>query len=113
MTISIFCEGHSWPLKWLLTFPDRWFLSVSHSSSFAINLGSVGPALVATPMQILGALEAFDPSTDTVSAYVERAELFFTVNNIAAEKKVPVFLNAVGKQQYQLISNLCLRQIRQ
>ena len=62
------------------------------------------PVLV--PMQILGQLEAFDPATDTVSAYVERAELFFTVNGIAENKKVPIVLNAVGKQHYQLLSNL-------
>ena len=60
------------------------------------------PVLV--PMQILGQLEAFDPATDTVSAYVERA--VFAVNGIAENKKVPIVLNAVGKQHYQLLSNL-------
>ena len=72
--------------------------------SAATGRGAVAPA--APSMQILGTLEAFDPTADTVSAYVERTELFFAVNNIAAEKKVFVFLNAVGKQQYQLLSNL-------
>ncbi len=38
-------------------------------------------------MQILGRLEEFDPTTDTVAAYEERAEIFFLVNGIPEEKK--------------------------
>lgn len=53
-----------------------------------------------TIAQILGELKAFDPATDTVSAYVERAELLFSVNNISTDKKAAVFLNAVGKEHY-------------
>ena len=64
------------------------------------------PPTVPPATQILGSLETFDPATDTVAAYAERAELFFEVNNITADKKVPVFLNAVGKQHYQLLANL-------
>ena len=56
--------------------------------------------------RVLGKLEPFDPSTDTVTAYVDRAELFFTVNSIGADMQAPVFLNAVGKEHYQLLSNL-------
>ena len=67
---------------------------------------AAAPLVTASMTQILGSLETFDPTTDTVAAYVERAELFFAVNNIPAEKKVPVFLNAVGKQHYQLLANL-------
>ena len=72
----------------------------------AVGVATAGGAVAAVPMQILGQLEAFDPTTDTVSSYVERAELFFAVNGIATTKKLPVFLNAVGKQHYQLLSNL-------
>ena len=75
------------------------------TESEAVGTAAASPLVVA-PMQILGTLETFDPATDTVVAYMERAELFFAVNNIAADKKVPVFLNAVGKQHYQLLSNL-------
>ena len=56
--------------------------------------------------RVLGKLEPFDPSTDTVTAYVDRAELFYTVNSIGADMQVPVFLNTVGKEHYQLLSNL-------
>ena len=68
--------------------------------------GPVEPLAVAPVSHILGTLEVFDPATDTVLSYLEHVELFFAVNGIAAEKKVPVFLNAVGKQHYQLLSNL-------
>jgi len=55
---------------------------------------------------VLGKLEVFDPDTDTVASYVDQAELFFAVNGIKTEKQMPVFLNAVGKAHYQLLSNL-------
>ncbi len=58
------------------------------------------------PMQILGRLEEFDPTTDTVAAYEERTEIFFSVNGIPEEKKMAVFVNALGKSQYQLLKNL-------
>ena len=67
---------------------------------------AAAPLVTASMTQTLGSLETFDLTTDTVAAYVERAELFFAVNNIPGEKKVPVFLNAVGKQHYQLLANL-------
>ena len=74
---------------------------------------TVQPAATAPPAippttQILGSLETFNPATDTVAAYAERAELFFEVNNITVDKKVPIFLNPVGKQHYQLLANLFL-----
>ena len=79
----------------------------SEGESEASRPAAAAASLVTASMtQILGSLETFDPTTDTVAAYVERAELFFAVNNIPAEKKVPVFLNAVGKQHYQLLANL-------
>ena len=37
---------------------------------------------------------------------MERVELFFTANNIPAEKKVPVFLSIVGGTTYGLLRNL-------
>ena len=64
------------------------------------------PGAALSQLQFLGKLEEFDPTADTVAAYVERAQLFFVVNNIPAEKKVPVLLNAIGKANYQLLRNL-------
>ena len=37
----------------------------------AVGVATTGGAVAAVPMQILGQLEAFDPTTDTVSSYVE------------------------------------------
>ena len=45
-------------------------------------------------------------STDIVSAYVEHTKLFFAANSITAERQVPIFLNAIGKTNYQLLRNL-------
>ena len=74
---------------------------------------TVEPAATASPAvppttQILDSLETFDLTTDTVAAYTKRAELFFEVNNVTVDKKIPVFLNAVGKQHYQLLANVVL-----
>ena len=68
--------------------------------------GTAPPPAPVVQQQILGKLESFDPATDTVTAYFEQAQLFFEVNSIAAEKKVPVFLNTVGKMHYRLLSHL-------
>ena len=43
------------------------------------------PGAALSQLQILGKLEEFDPTADTVAAYVERAQLFFVVNNIPAD----------------------------
>ena len=39
----------------------------------------------------------FDPGSDTVTAYVERTQLFLEANEIAEAKHVAVFLSAIGK----------------
>ena len=57
-------------------------------------------------MPIMGKLEEFDLSTDTVSLYVECTKLFFAANSITAERQVLIFLNVIGKTNYQLLRNL-------
>ena len=47
--------------------------------------------------------EKFDPETEPILAYLERIEIYFAANEIKEEKKVPVFLNAIGKQTYGVI----------
>ena len=42
---------------------------------------------------IVGQLEAFDPRSDSISAYIERAEMFLDANNVPEEKRVATFLN--------------------
>ena len=41
-----------------------------------------------------------------MSAYVERANLFFEANEIAAAKRVAMFLSAIGGGTYLLLQNL-------
>jgi len=57
---------------------------------------------------VVGKLEEFDPAKDSVtaSAYVERVQLFIEANGIPAEKKVAVFLSAIGSKTYSLLRNL-------
>ena len=40
------------------------------------------------------------------SAYLERVDLFFLSNDVAAEKKVPIFLNCIGSTTYSLLRGL-------
>ena len=54
----------------------------------------------------IGQLAEFDPTSDSVSAYVERAQLFFQANEIAEAKRVAVFLTAIGGRTYTLLRNL-------
>ena len=44
----------------------------------------------------LGRLEEFQPEEDSIASYLERVELYFVVNDTNNDKKVPVFLSAVG-----------------
>ncbi len=55
---------------------------------------------------IVGKLEEFTPETDSIASYVKRAQLFFEANNVADEKKVAVFLSAIGSKTYALLRNL-------
>ncbi len=53
-----------------------------------------------------GHLAEFDATSDSVTSYVERAQLFLDANDIAAEKRVAVFLSAIGGKTYTLLRNL-------
>ena len=47
---------------------------------------------------IMGKLDEFVPETDSIASYIERAQLFFEANSVADEKKVVVFLSAIGSK---------------
>ena len=53
-----------------------------------------------------GKLEEFDPGSSSFSAYLERVEIFFAANDIADEKKVPIFLNTIGATVYSTLRDL-------
>ena len=45
----------------------------------------------------------FDPKCDSITAYVERATLYFQANDVAEGKQVAVFLSAMGPKTYALL----------
>jgi len=53
-----------------------------------------------------GKLTEFRPDVEQFSAYCERVELFFAVNEVPGEKQVPLFLNCIGAATYSLLRNL-------
>ena len=57
-------------------------------------------------MTTFGKLAEFKPGTEEFSAYLERVDLFFLSNDVAAEKKVPIFLNCIGSTTYSLLWGL-------
>lgn len=59
-----------------------------------------------TPMLPFGRLEEFNPEAGPFSAYLERAEIFFAANSIADDKKVPIFLHAIGATVYSTLRDL-------
>ena len=54
----------------------------------------------------VGRIQEFQPDSESWSAYVERIKLYFTANDIANAKKVPVFLSVIGAKHYELLCNL-------
>ena len=54
----------------------------------------------------IGELDKFDLSNDSITAYVERANLYFQANGIGEGKQVAVFLSAIGAKTYSLLRNL-------
>ena len=56
----------------------------------------------------IGSLEAFHPKTDTVTAYVERVELYMDANDMPEARRVATFLNGIGKTTYAIIRNLMI-----
>ena len=57
-------------------------------------------------MASFGRIQEFHPDEESVSAYVERVELFFAANGIEDNKKVPIFLTSVGSETYGTLRNL-------
>ena len=51
-------------------------------------------------------MDEFQPENESIEAYLERIEIYFDVNGVADDKKVSVFLNALGGKTYTLLRNL-------
>ena len=53
----------------------------------------------------IGQVEEFIPGSDW-KHYVERVEMFFKVNSVAEDKKVPTILTLMGNKMYALLRNI-------
>ena len=53
-----------------------------------------------------GRLNEFDVENETVTAYLERVELYFDANDVANDKQVPVLLSNIGAKTYGLLRSL-------
>ena len=51
-------------------------------------------------------MDEFQPENESIEAYLERIEIYFDVNGVADDKKVSVFLNALGGKTYTLLRNI-------
>ena len=51
-------------------------------------------------------MDEFNPASDSVTTYVERAQLFMEANNVPDDKQVKLFLSALGGKTYSLLWNL-------
>lgn len=53
-----------------------------------------------------GRLQEFQPDSDSIKSYLERASLYFKANGIADNKRVPILLSSIGASTYTLLSDL-------
>jgi len=58
-----------------------------------------------------GHLETFNPDSETITAYLERVDLFFQANAVKEEGKVAVFLSVIGRKTYSLLRNRTYQRI--
>ena len=60
---------------------------------------------MASPLSF-GNLSAFDPQTESFTAYMENVQIFFEANEVKEAKRRSVFLSVVGGNVYNLLRNL-------
>ena len=51
-------------------------------------------------------MQEFDPQVETMTAYLERLELYFDANTVVAEKKVSALLYGIGPKVYEVLRSL-------
>ena len=52
-----------------------------------------------------GRLIEFDVENETITAYLERVELYFDANDVVDDKQVPVLLSNIGAKTYRLLGS--------
>jgi hypothetical protein len=53
-----------------------------------------------------GKITEFHPEMDSIKAYLERVELYFTANKVPDDLQVPILLSSVGASTYALLRDL-------
>ena len=53
-----------------------------------------------------GTIKEFRPESDTIKAYLEQVKLYFTDNDVAREKQIPILLSSIGAPTYALLNDL-------
>ena len=61
---------------------------------------------MAASSRTIGQMQMFDAANETVTAYLERFQLFVTANAIEDDKLVPTLLTVVGSAHYTLLRGL-------
>ena len=59
----------------------------------------------------IGRMQEFKPADETVTAYLERFQLFVEANGIEADKLVPTLLTVIGSVHYTLLRGLVSPQL--
>ena len=54
----------------------------------------------------IGRIQEFDAETESITAYLERVQLFAMANAVDDDKKVAVLLSVIGSKTYSLLRNL-------
>ena len=68
--------------------------------------GRAPAAAVQSSTRMLGSLHEFRPDSENFSTYWERVQILFVANDVPEDKKVLVFLNAMGGATYDLLRSL-------
>ena len=62
-------------------------------------------------MATIGQVQEFDHGRETVTAYLERVQMFFVANKIEEDRQVPVLLSVIGGKTYALLRSLLSPQL--
>ena len=81
-------------------------LSFNNTAIYEPEVITTGDEVGIMAQAMFGTLQEFQPDVEPIKAYLERANVFFEANSIAADKRVPVLLSAIGPRIYSLLRNL-------
>lgn len=57
---------------------------------------------------MVGTLGEFDPKSDSMTAYIERAMMYMDANNVPQDRRAATLLIAIGKSTFQVLRNLVI-----